>query len=185
MKINERGFWECNNTDNHYYDDILCNSLIKYLKDQNCKSVIDIGCGHGNYTKSIIDSGILCDGFDGNPNTAEITKGLCEIKDFSKLQEFTVLYDYALSLEVAEHIPPEYESIFIENLINCNTKGLILSWAIPGQSGHGHFNERDNDYVIKTITEKGYTYNIKQTNILRKEVDFPWFQNTLLIFQKN
>jgi hypothetical protein len=54
---------------------------------------------------------------------------------------------------VAEHIPPEYESIFIENLISCNRKGIILSWAIPGQGGHGHFNEKPNDYVIDLITK--------------------------------
>ncbi len=184
MKINEHGFWECNNNDNHMFDPILCNSIIAFIKHENCKAVVDIGCGHGLYTKEINAAGIYCDGFDGNPNTPKLTDGQCLVTDFSIPQKFPLKYDYALCLEVAEHIPPEYESVFIKNLIECGNEGIILSWAIPGQGGHGHFNERDNKYVIDLITNKGYKYNSDHTNLLRGMVNLPWFKNTLLIFQK-
>lgn len=185
MEINKKGFWECQNNENHYYDAILCDAIISFLKQENCKYVIDIGCGHGNYTKKINESGIICDGFDGNPHTEKLTEGLCKVKDFSEIQHFQILYDYALCLEVAEHIPAEYEPVFIDNLTGCNSKGIILSWAVPGQGGYGHFNERDNDYVIRRLTQKGYTLNTDQTNLLRKGANLPWFKNTLLIFRKN
>ena len=185
MTIHEHGFWEDTNLDNHIFDESLCKSIIKFLKEHNIESIIDIGCGHGEYTKNINYTNILCVGYDGNPNTNELTNGLCYVKDFSIPQTFSVLFDYALCLEVAEHIPKNYEDTFIQNLINCNCKGIILSWAITGQGGHGHVNERDNDYVIDLIQSYGYTYNKIESDKLRGEATLFWFKNTLLIFQKN
>jgi len=185
MKINNHGFWECNDTDSHIFDDILCENIIEFLKEKDCRSVIDIGCGAGEYTKRINEAGILCSGFDGNPNTPQLTNNLCGIKDFSEPQNFVFIYDYALCLEVAEHIPPEFEDVFISNLTSCNQKGIILSWAIPGQGGHGHYNEQSNKYAIDLLTRHGYNFDSKSTDKLREKVACWWFQNTLLIFQKN
>ena len=38
-----------------------------------------------------------------------------------------------MSLEVGEHLPQEFENIFIHNLHNNNKSGILLSWAIKGQ----------------------------------------------------
>lgn len=47
-------------------------------------------------------------------------------------------YDWITCLEVAEHIPRTFQDTFVANL-NCNAlKGLILSWAPPGQAGRGN-----------------------------------------------
>ena len=46
-----------------------------------------------------------------------------------------------MSLEVGEHLPKEFEDIFINNLDNNNNYGIVLSWAIKGQGGYGHYNE--------------------------------------------
>ena len=61
-----------------------------------------------------------------------------------------------MSLEVGEHIPKEYEDIFINNLHNNNNKGIILSWAILGQGGFGHVNEQNNDYIKSKMSNLGY-----------------------------
>ncbi len=38
-------------------------------------------------------------------------------------------YDWIISLEVAEHIPAQFESIYIDNLVKHAKEGIILSWA--------------------------------------------------------
>ena len=63
-------------------------------------------------------------------------------------------------------------------------KALFYHGQFQDRGGHGHFNERDNKYVIDLITNKGYKYNSDHTNLLRGMVNLPWFKNTLLIFQK-
>ena len=43
------------------------------------------------------------------------------------------LYDWVMSLEVAEHIPQDYEAIFIDNIVRHAREGVVLSWAVPGR----------------------------------------------------
>ena len=40
-----------------------------------------------------------------------------------------------MSLEVGEHIPADYEAIFLDNLARHAKEGVLLSWARPNQGG--------------------------------------------------
>lgn len=42
-------------------------------------------------------------------------------------------YDYVMSIEVAEHIPQTFESIYLNNLIKCAKEGVVITWATIGQ----------------------------------------------------
>jgi hypothetical protein len=53
------------------------------LKDNNIETVVDFGCGLGNYSSSMISSGMICEAYDGNPNTPTLTKGLGKVLDLS------------------------------------------------------------------------------------------------------
>ena len=64
-------------------------------------------------------------------------------------------------------MPPQFEEIFIENLHNNNKYGIILSWAIKGQSGYGHVNEQNNEYTKSKICKLGYINDIIIENKLR------------------
>jgi tryptophanyl-tRNA synthetase len=66
------------------------------------------------------------------------------------------LYDWVISLEVAEHIPSKYESIYLDNLFRHANEGIILSWAVPGQNGMSHINTRPLSYVIQVMSENGF-----------------------------
>ena len=52
-------------------------------------------------------------------------------------------------MEVAEHIPQQYEQIFLDNLVRLAKEGIILSWGVPGQRGHSHINLK-NLVLLKT-----------------------------------
>ena len=168
----------------------------KYLSKDS--PVIDMGCGLGDYIHHLSGKGFEVYGFDGTPNIddcsiyhpvleADLTKPLAE--------QITIPNGNVISLEVGEHIPLKYESELLDNLTQYCTDTLILSWAIPGQGGHGHFNEQSNAYVIERVQERGLKYDESSTNQFRNElaelinhnpVDSPWsfFLNTIMIFKR-
>ena len=119
----------------HIFDATLSNALLDFFKRNNCNSLVDLGCGLGNYAHHFNENDLITDGFDGNPNTPLLTDGRCGVLDLSEPQKLDKSYDWVLSLEVGEHLPQKYENIYIENLHNNTTKGIVLSWAVQGQGG--------------------------------------------------
>jgi cyclopropane fatty-acyl-phospholipid synthase-like methyltransferase len=93
-------------------------------------------------------------------------------------------FDWVLSLEVGEHLPKEFERIFIENLHRHNVKGIVLSWALKGQGGEGHFNEQNNGYIKELMAQYGYVNDIAAENALRNEAMLWWFRNTVMVFRR-
>jgi len=166
----------------HIHSENLCNKLSEIL-DKN-EPIIDIGCGRGDYVKSLNAKGFNVKGIDGikldchddNIYIFDLTK------PFIIDNKCTVM-----SLEVGEHIPKQYENIFIDNLINnCNGK-LILSWAIEGQAGIGHINCKNNDYIINCLKDRRFIFNQEITDNLRNVVEdnCDYFRNTLMFFEKS
>jgi len=143
-----------------------------------------LGCGHGEYTRYLKYNRFDCSGFDGNPYTKNITGGLCDVLNLSeKIMMPSV--DCVISLEVGEHIPKEFESIFIDNLCNCSSKLLILSWAVEGQGGEGHVNCRNNDYIRGIFEGKNYLSLPEYEALLRQSSTLSWFKNTIMVFKKS
>jgi len=180
MKINKRGYWENNSLIGHIYDETLCVELYNYLKNH---SVIDLGCGGGQYTKYFKERNMTCNCFDGNPHTPNITNNLCGVLDLT--EEIDVgIYDYVLCLEVGEHIPEEYENTLIKNIHKSNKLGVVLSWGIVGQQGSGHINCRNNDYIRNIFENMGYVSNVDVEKKLRLSATYSWFHNTIMVFEK-
>jgi cyclopropane fatty-acyl-phospholipid synthase-like methyltransferase len=185
ISINKNGFWESLNVETaHYYDLNLSNYLVKFFKEEKANIIADFGCGMGKYIENLKNNNINAIGFDGNPNTPELTNNLCEILDLSISKQFEKKFDWIISFEVGEHLPKEFEDIFINNLHNNNKYGIILSWAIEGQGGDGHFNERNNDYIKSKIINLGYINDIDEENKMRDISTLSWFKNTIMVFRK-
>lgn len=183
MDIAKHGYWIGHDPKEHRFDMHLTDAIIRMIKRRGYDSVIDVGCGNGSYASYINNAGIQCYGFDGNPDTEKITKGNCMVADFA----VPVSVDPAnlvLCLEVGEHIPAEYEDVFVKNIIEHAEKMLILSWAIEGQGGCGHVNCHDNEYVIPKIEDSGLKYSFNDSTYLRMYSSVNWFKNTLMVFYK-
>lgn len=181
--VHERGYWlSVRETRTHEFDGKLCAALISMYK---VKTMIDIGCGTGAYVRQFMlsDPFNYCIGYDGSPLTPTISNGLCYVKDFSEPQSVGK-FDLVLSLEVGEHIPAKYETVFIDNLCNASKKFICLSWAVEGQMGVGHYNCRNNDYVIIKLGERGFSLDMDKTVYLREQSTLSWFANTLMAFEK-
>lgn len=186
MKINPRGYWENETSEGHGTDPLFIKAFADFCKDREYATVLDIGCGDGYYTKYLLDQGIYCEGYDGNPFTEKITGGLCKVADFSQYQNLGY-FDCVLSIEVGEHIPSIYEQVFLYNVIDHAKKCVVISWAVPGQDGNGHVNCKTNSEVKNWFYLHGFFNDLKAEIRLRNSVSpYPqtayWLSNTLMVF---
>ena len=185
FSINTKGFWETEDGIGHIHDTSLGEGIINYFTANNVNKVFDFGCGMGDYAKTFISNGLEVKAFDGNPNTEKLTGGIGKVLDLSEEFNLEELADCAMSLEVGEHIPKEYEQIFLDNICRHTNSKILLSWAVVGQTGDGHVNCQNNDYVIEEMKKRGFTYDAKSSNELRSKVTVAWwFTNTLMLFVK-
>jgi hypothetical protein len=158
----------------HAFDEPLCQVISEIFSG----TFADLGCGNGAYTKYLQDHGFICHGFDGSPFTPDF----CFKTDFTELIDLGK-YDNVLCLEVGEHIPKQYETIFLDNICNTAKDFIILSWGVPGQGGTGHVNCQTNMYVMTEMFKRGWIFNKTLTKILRHESTFSWFKNTLMVYE--
>lgn len=185
MSVHENGYWVGTDASYHHcYDANLCESLVRFFKNENVTSLVDFGCGMGEYVKEFQKNNINAIGFDGNPDTPEITNNLCNVLDLSEPIDFTTKFDWVMSLEVGEHLPQQFEDIFINNLHNNNKYGIVLSWAVKEQGGHGHYNEQDNEYIKTKFSSLGYKNDIEAEEKLREDSTLSWFKNTIMVFRR-
>lgn len=169
----------------HAHDWDVCCAIIRFLRTHHITCILDLGCGNGQYGRWIRDHGIIVVEMDGNPHTPEITNNYGMVVDLSKPINFMEgLYDFVMSLEVGEHIPGEYEQVYLDNVTKHTGKYLLLSWAVENQPGLGHVNCRNNDYIIAQLERRGFTYNEEMTAKLRSVASLPWFKDTLMFFVK-
>jgi len=89
--------------------------------------------------------------------------------DLTLPQYWLPRYHWVLCLEVLEHIPSEFESVAMDNIDRAAGHGVVLSWAIPGQQGFYHINNRSPEYVNQTMFERGFSLNLTATFALRKQ----------------
>ena len=180
-KHSSTGFWSDEQRKTHITNHNLKKYLLKYYKSKKAKKIIDLGCGTGEYVKFLKNNNINAIGVDNCDSCKNIEKW-----DLTKLYNNPA--DYVQSFEVGEHIPKKYESVFIKNICNNAKKGIILSWALPGQGGDGHVNEKSTKYIISMIEKNGFKLNERKTQEIRNHIGlslrFLYFRHNLLIFDK-
>lgn len=185
-EIHPNGYWMGEGVQEfHYFDQSLADEFVFFFEREKTKTVADFGCGMGNYVKFLNEHQIECEGFDGHPDTQKITGGFASVIDLSLTFNLGRKFDWVLSLEVGEHIPKSSETTFIENIVRHAKNGIILSWAIPGQGGHGHLNEQTNESIKMTMSRYGYSNDLQSERLFRLVSHLPWLQNTLMVFRKN
>ena len=186
MNINKNGFWEGEDAkENHHFDKDLAETIQDYLLSRGLAYGYDFGCGDASYIRFIErNSSITIEGYDGNPDTETISDGSGSVLQLHKPFELTKRM-FVISLEVGEHIPVEYEQTFLDNICNHAICEIILSWAIPGQGGHGHVNERSNHYIIAEMMKRGFMLYKEKTKELRDAAKTWWFKNTIMVFERS
>lgn len=185
-RISETGFWSGDKAHQHHvHCPVLADWLANYFADKN-KPLYDFGCGLGNYCLNFNKHGFTnVTGYEGDP---PINKAFTNIvqQDLSKPFQVPVKGN-VLFLEVAEHVPAQFEEQLVTNVVNACEENLILSWAIIGQDGFGHVNCKSNEYVINKFEALGFKHLEDKTKEVRS-LDLsqaPWFYNTMFVFKRN
>lgn len=180
--VGQTGIWSDDEAYAHDFSYGVARYIGKYFEKD--KRVFDIGCGKGTYLQYLQDVGFRdLIGFDGSV-LSEVDFRVIPV-DLSK-KIYLSYPGNVICLEVFEHIPREYENIFVQNIVNCCDSKLVLSVAVEGQPGIGHVNCRNNNYVIELMQSKGFTFMKDRTDEIRKVVEnhCDYFRNTLMIFEK-
>jgi len=95
-------------------------------------------------------------------------------------------YDWIISLNVAEHIPKQYELVFVDNLVRHAKEGIILSWAKNVQGGHSiHTNDKDFADVKILMEERGFYHDASASKAINSKATLDWLRENTNIFKKN
>jgi hypothetical protein len=147
------------------------------------KSVIDIGCGLGEWAL-------------GNPNYIGVDFGVPKKRLLIPVENYRDIdlssrmpnvpdglkYDLALCLEVAEHLPEEKANWLIDTL--CNLSDLVLfSAAIPNQGGTGHINEQWQTYWAEKFYANGFGAEICYPVKDNPNVD-AWYRQNMILYKR-
>jgi hypothetical protein len=121
------------------------------------KSVIDIGCGEGQSVEFFLKAGCETLGVEGYAPA---------VRD-SRVGEHIALHDYsrgpflperwldmAWSCEFVEHVEEAYIGNFLTTF--SYARSIFMTYAAPGQGGHHHVNERDEEYWVSKLTGCGF-----------------------------
>ncbi len=120
-------------------DTQLCSQLAQLFANL---SVADFGAGRGQYGKCLGTAVGQYTAYDGGEGVEAATDGAVRFLDLSEPTWLGRTFDWVMSLEVGEHIPKEQESAYVGNIVRHASRGVVLSWAVPGQGGHHHVNNQ-------------------------------------------
>ena len=102
------------------------------------RSVVDVGCGDGSWLVVFRKLGVKeILGIDGeyvDPGLLQIPQDCFQAFDLAKPFSLGRVFDLAVSLEVAEHLPAECAPGFVECLTRL-APSVLFSAAIPFQGG--------------------------------------------------
>lgn len=149
-------------------------------------SVIDVGCGTGDFLAAFLENGINdILGIDGDYLQRDLlTIPQENFKPFNLNAPFVLdrTYDLVVCLEVAEHLAPQSAGDFIASLTRLASI-VLFSAAIPYQGGIGHINERWPEYWAKLFKLHGFV----PVDALRQDIwhnqEIPhWYRQNTLFF---
>ena len=148
-------------------------------------SMIDVGCGVGSWLKVFSEHGVEgITGVDGDYVDRDlllIPKERFVSADLTRPLAVDGSFDFAMSLEVAEHLPEASAAAFIASLTKL-APVVFFGAAIPFQGGVHHINEQWPDYWMKLFAARGYRPAdcIRPRIWANKDVSYFYAQNAIL-----
>jgi SAM-dependent methyltransferase len=122
-------------------------------------SVVDVGCGTGGWLAEFKRHGVAeIVGIDGEyvpREMLEIPQESFRTQELASGLQFNRRFDLAVSLEVAEHLPPESAGPFVQSLTRL-APVVLFSAAIPFQGGTNHINEQWPEYWAALFASLGF-----------------------------
>jgi SAM-dependent methyltransferase len=149
------------------------------------KSIVDVGCGDGTWLSVFRELGVAdVVGLDGDyvdRRQLQIPQEQFRATNLFEPFGLSRTFDLAVSLEVAEHLPPQSAESFVACLSKL-APAVLFSAAIPLQGGTQHLNEQWPDYWVALFKAHNYIpVDCIRGKIWRNElVEWHYAQNTLI-----
>ncbi|MCF6359282.1 MAG: class I SAM-dependent methyltransferase [Cyclobacteriaceae bacterium] len=158
------------------------------MKDVAPKSVVDVGCGLGEFLAVFEENGVSdILGIDGewvDKGNLRIESSKYRSEDLQKPLNIGKNFDLVISCEVAEHIKEQYANIFVESLTSLGN-AVLFSAAIPLQGGTFHVNEQWPKYWADKFKEQGFVAVDYIRSKIWNDVDIKfWYKQNLILFVK-
>jgi SAM-dependent methyltransferase len=149
-------------------------------------SVVDVGCGTGVWLATFNEHGVEDYlGMDGEwveSTTLRIPDERFEIVNLESPPQPQRRFDLVISLEVAEHLPPQSADSFVALLTRLGP-AVAFSAAIPGQGGTGHFNEQWPGYWSDRFARRGYSaFDVIRPQIWMDDRIAWWYRQNLILY---
>ena len=155
----------------------------------NPESVADFGCGVGTWVRALLDMGVTdVVGIDGNYVSDEslVIPGDRFVRaDIAQPVDLDRKFDLAISMEVAEHLPPAKAAVFIDTLTR-HSDVVLFSAAVPRQGGTYHVNEQWPDYWNGLFSAHGYRcVDILRDVFWEDDRIAWWYRQNMFLFVAN
>lgn len=165
--IYDREFFRLWGRENKAYVESARQIAQELYTQHSPKRIIDLGCGCGVYGYFFQQMGVEVVFLDGVvPPEPYAFPVHIQVRDLTEpFENIWGDFDFALCLDVGEHIPEDLSDIFLANLTNLSDT-VIMACAPPGQGGQHHVNEQPKRYWIKRMSENGFAYKRPSTGVL-------------------
>lgn len=149
-------------------------------------SVVDVGCGTGAWLAAFRAAGVRdVLGVDGDyvtRSSLNIPVESFQAADLNRPLRIERSFDLALSLEVAEHLPPGRADGFVADLVRL-APAVCFSAAIPLQGGVDHVNERWQDEWAAIFANHGYTpVDLIRAKVWDNPEVRPWYAQNMFLY---
>src|SRR5215813_10398939 len=150
------------------------------------KSAVDLGSGTGEWLGELRKLGVTdVMGVDGDwVDRAALKIPTDQFKPFDLRKKLVMnrTFDLAISVETAEHLPPERGEGFVADLVAL-APVVLFSAAFPGQGGRDHINEQWQDYWARLFAKHDYValdfLRLKFWNDSRIEL---WYRQNIILY---
>lgn len=148
-------------------------------------SAVDIGCGAGTWLKALLEMGVTevlgVDGEYARPSL-RIPPERFLAADLRQPVPLQRRFDLALSLEVAEHLPPARGESFVADLVRL-APAVLFSAATPLQGGTAHVNERWQGYWGDLFAAHGYrSHDVIRPLVWSDRRVEVWYRQNILLY---
>ena len=180
----------------HFLDEGIANAIATIV---GSLSLLDVGAGSGQYGAyfyasrragrpapawSGIDGASNVDAFSrtGPPGAGVSHANICD--PARREASARVRKDWVMSLEVGEHLPSTCLPAYTALLHWANRRGLLLSWARPGQPGKCHVSPRSPESLVTEFEALGYVLDEAATAGARQNASFAWMRKNFLVLRR-
>jgi len=187
--VSATGKW-CITSLSRYPDDPgFAAGVAEFLVAEGAASTLDVGSGSGAIAEVVAARGIRVLGVDGNPRSVLDSRafengGRADFRSIDLSEPFPLelgSFDWVMSFAVAEHVPFNFEHIFVTNLQSTARAGILLVWDERSATGTGHVNSRDELEVLRIFNALGFDVDVPATDELRGIASLRWYKLVLVL----